>query len=74
MWKLENSYRIIVVNYSDLTSQCRLVFHIDSPPETITLIDLLNNQKYVRKTDEIMNLGLFVELKSYNSHIFSIEK
>ena len=72
-WKLKNNLRIVVINYSDFTSQCRLKFQIDASPETIILFDLLNEQKYIRKTDEITNLGLFIELKSYKSHIFSLE-
>ncbi len=72
-WKFENNLRIVVINYSDSTSQCRLKFHINSSFETIILFDLLNDQKYIRRTDEILNSGLFIELKSYKNHIFSIE-
>ena len=73
-WKYKDEFRIIIINYSDSTSQCRLVFQTDSSDSTIILNDLLNDQKYFRKISEITGLGLFIELKSYNSHIFSIEK
>ena len=72
-WQFEKNLRIIVTNYSDFTSQCRLKFQVNTSLETIILYDLLNNQKYIRRIDEIINSGLFIELKSYKSHIFSIE-
>ncbi len=73
-WKLNNSYRIIAINYSEFTSQCRLKLQFNSTLENITLVDKLNDQKYIRRTDEMLQLGLFIELKSYNSHIFSIDE
>jgi hypothetical protein len=39
----------------------------------MTIKDLLNEEEYVRSITEIKNPGLFVELKSYHSHIFSIK-
>jgi glycosidase len=73
IWKYENSYRIVVINFSDSTSQCRLKIQFESQSETVSLIDLLNEQQYVRRIDEIKDPGLFIELKSYNSHLFSVE-
>jgi glycosidase len=73
-WKYKNDHRIVIINYSDSTSQCRLNFEIDYNADSVVLIDLLNEQKYIRNVDEIRTLGLFVELKAYNSHIFSIKK
>ena len=72
-WKLNNSYRIVAINYSDYSSQCRLKFQVNPSSENIAIFDLLNDQRYVRRTDEILDLGLFIELKAYNSHIFALE-
>jgi glycosidase len=72
-WKLNEKIIIIIVNYSDSTSQCRLKFTVDITTDNAVLIDLLNDQKYNRKVKEILNHGLFVELKAYNSHIFTLE-
>ncbi|MEJ2613507.1 MAG: alpha-amylase family glycosyl hydrolase [Ignavibacteriaceae bacterium] len=72
-WKYKGSCRIIVINYSDFTSQCRLKFQVNSSVDNIILYDLLNDQKYARRTDEIIESGLFIELKAYNSHIFTFE-
>ncbi len=73
-WKYKDEFRIVVINYSDSTSQCRLVFQVDSSNNSVILYDLLNDQKYFRKISEITGQGLFIELKSYNSHIFSVER
>ena len=72
-WIYRSSCRIIAINYSDTTSQCRLKFQVNSSIEDIVLFDILNDQKYVRSTDEILEQGLFIELKAYNSHIFALE-
>ena len=72
-WKMENEKWIIVINYSDSTSQCRLRFETPRGKNNITLIDHLSDDKYTRQVDEIQRLGLFIELKNYHSHIFSVE-
>ncbi|QQS35269.1 MAG: glycosidase [Ignavibacteriales bacterium] len=71
-WQLNNELRIIAVNYSAATSQCRLKFSVEHKKDDIKLIDLLSNDEYIRSCDEIKNTGLFVELKSYHSHIFDV--
>lgn len=70
-WEHNNEIRIVVVNYSDLTAQCRLKLNLNTEFQTIELTDVLNDQKYLRKVDEINSTGLFIELKAYNSHIFA---
>lgn len=72
-WKLETEKWIIIINYSDSTSQCRLSFETPEGRNTITLVDHLSDDKYIRQVDEIQKSGLFVELKNYHSHIFSVE-
>jgi hypothetical protein len=74
MWKLEKEMWIIVVNYSDKASQCRLIFDPETNQAKIELTDHLTGDRYIRKVDEINNPGLYIELKSYRSHIFSIDK
>jgi len=66
--------RIVVVNYNSSTSRCRLKFDIQSDSDDIVLTDLLNNVTYKRSVKEISEKGLFVELKSFNSHIFSFNE
>ncbi len=73
IWDYKNDLRIVVINYSAVTSQCRLRILIDSDKENITLIDLLTGDEYLRSIKEIETPGLFIELKGFHSHIFSIK-
>ena len=73
IWVFENEIRIVVINYSEITSQCRLKIVIDSDKKNITLVDLLTDDEYVRSVREMENPGLFIELKGFHSHIFSIK-
>jgi hypothetical protein len=74
MWELEKEMWIIVINYSEKAGQCRIVFDPETDRTKITLTDNMTGEKYIRKVEEIKNPGLYIELKSYRSHIFSIEK
>jgi glycosidase len=71
-WILNNERRIVVINYSYSTSQCRLKLDIKHDKKKITLVDLLSNEKHERWVDELNNVGLYIELKSHQSHIFSV--
>ncbi len=73
-WRLDNELRIVVVNYNNSTSRCRLKFAVKSSSDEINLSDLLNQTGYKRSVKEISEKGLFVELKAYNSHIFSFRE
>lgn len=70
-WILGTEERIIVVNYSESTSQCRLKFQTRSFTPNLILIDLLTEEVYKRSPEEIKTIGLFIELKAYNMHIFT---
>jgi hypothetical protein len=72
-WTLKKEIRIVVVNYSPSTSQCRLKFDVTSSGDEIILTDLLTGEAYLRSNSEIKNVGLFIELKSCHSHIFNIK-
>ncbi len=71
-WIFENERRIIVINYSYSTSQCRLKLDIKHDKNKIILVDLLTDEIYERWIDEVNNFGLYIELKGHQSHIFSI--
>lgn len=73
-WRLDSELRIVIVNYNSSTSRCRLKFNIQSVSDNIVLMDLLNNVTYKRSVNEISEKGLFIELKSFNSHIFSVSE
>ncbi len=71
-WILNGERRIIVINYSYSTSQCRLKLDLKCDKKKISLVDLLTGEVYERWVDEANNNGLYIELKGHQSHIFSI--
>ena len=73
-WKLGNESRLVIINYSEVISQCRLKFDASKSWGEIKLTDLLNNIKYTRSVDEISTIGLFVELENFHCHVFSFEE
>lgn len=70
-WSLQTEKRIVVVNYSDKTSTCRLKLDLRGFQEEFIINDLLNNQTYTRSAEEVYHTGLFIELKPYQSHILA---
>ncbi|MCP5062756.1 MAG: glycosidase, partial [Ignavibacteriae bacterium] len=73
IWRLtyNERKRLVVVNFSDSVAQCRVKLELDNYPEKFKIKDILNNKKYYRKTSNIDEEGLFIELGAYKSHIFS---
>ncbi len=69
-WTCEKEKRLVVVNFSSETSGARIMLEVSDYSETILFEDLLNNKSYKRKKSEIEKEGLYVKLKSYQSHIF----
>lgn len=72
-WKItfEERKRLVVVNFSKVVSQCRIELNLTNYPAKFKLKDILNYKTYFRKTDEVLNDGLFIELGPFKSHIFS---
>jgi glycosidase len=70
-WSYNNSKALIIINYSDLTSQCRIKIESKSKRDFIILHDQLNIKVFNRSVSEIKNSGLFIELKGFASHIFT---
>jgi len=70
-WSYNNIRKIVVINYSELTSQCRVKFKAPLDREIITIYDQLNDRVFERYSSEINNTGLFVELKGFASHILT---
>lgn len=71
LWSYKDERRLVVVNYSDFTSQCRLKFDVPTNSNEIKMVDLLNDVTYKRSPKEILTEGLFVELKAFRGHIFA---
>ena len=73
-WRLNDELLIILTNYSNSAARCRLKLEVGSKTDEVVLSDLLNNTNYKRSLKEISEKGLFIELKSFNSHIFSFNE
>ena len=71
MWNYKNHHRLVIVNDSTNTSVCRIRIDSQFPEENITFNDLLNNKKYIRLVNEIKEKGLYIQLESFECHIFS---
>lgn len=70
-WKYESEKRLVLVNYSDTLSTCRVTPDVEGYSGQFKLVDLLNNQTYTRSVEEAHHPGIYIELKSYKSHIFA---
>ncbi len=70
-WSYKNENKLVVVNYSGMLSTCRIKLELKGYPEEITLHDQLNDDTYIRSSNEISTEGLYIELKNYRCHIFS---
>ena len=70
---LAKEKRIVVINYSNSPSYCRIKFDVNRETKTVKLNDLLSDTEYEREVEEIENLGLFIHLNAFESHIFKIE-
>ncbi len=70
-WVYNSQKRVVVVNYSTSLAACRLKLDVKGYQEELFIIDLLNDQSYTRSAEEVFQLGLYIDLKPYQSHIFS---
>lgn len=70
-WSYDKERRLVIINFSDHTSSCRLKLSLSDFPEQIQMIDLLDNELYIRSKEDIETIGLYVELDLFKSHIFS---
>ncbi|MFN3693541.1 MAG: alpha-amylase family glycosyl hydrolase [Ignavibacterium sp.] len=71
-WKYQKDFMLVAINYSNSTSRCRVKFETPKEKMIINLNDILNSVSYERSVEEINERGLYIELKPFSSHIFSI--
>ncbi|MBX2975180.1 MAG: glycosidase [Ignavibacteriaceae bacterium] len=70
-WSFNNQNRLVVVNYSNAASQCRIKLNVEGYEENFQITDLLNETTYWRNTEEVFHSGLYIELQPFKSHIFA---
>ena len=73
-WSYKNSRALVIINYSELTSQCRVKIETSSKKDFIILQDQLTGKVFDRSVSEIKYPGLFIELKGFASHIFAFNE
>ena len=62
---------LIVVNYADHRSQCRLRLPLgELAGRAVTLRDLMGSDVYERDRDEILAEGLYLDLPAWGYHVF----
>jgi len=72
-WEYQQTIKIIVVNFSDSVSQCRLFFAKEFNTQEIVFTDDLAGVEYQREARDVINNGLYIELQPYQSHIFTCQ-
>ncbi|MGC2421653.1 MAG: hypothetical protein WA405_08400 [Candidatus Acidiferrales bacterium] len=72
-WRLEKVWKVIVVNLSAGASQGRVHFGENvSPGQSYIFYDGLDDVRYIRGGDEMVNLGLFVRRDAFQAHLFDV--
>ena len=71
LWQYEDQRRLVVVNFSDKISQCRVQIEISGRGEELEFLDLLAERIYRISRQEFNASGLSIELGPYQSHIFT---
>jgi hypothetical protein len=66
---------VLVVNYSGMTSQCRLTLPKlpKKGDDQIAITDLYTGEIYRRSIAEINTVGLYINLKPWNFHWLSYD-
>ncbi len=72
-WTKDDESRLIVVNFSDRTSQA----HVQVPWDELTgelwrLVDVLSGETYDRSGDDMRDNGLYVDLGPWKYHFFRL--
>jgi len=71
LWSKDDDRILVIINYSDQSTQCSIKFDTKQFENEFPLKDLLNDIEYIRSAKEINNIGLYIDLEPYKSHIFS---
>jgi len=72
-WRLSVRNIVVVVNYSDAPAQCLLKLGISTAEDKVLFNDVLNDYIYIRSTAELNDMGLYIDLQPWKSHILVYE-
>lgn len=74
-WHDHNSRILVTVNYSDQQSQCYILVPLSqSSGQNWRLRDLMSKAVYDRASDELQTKGLYLDVKPWQYHVFSLEE
>jgi glycosidase len=72
-WQWQDERRVIVVNLSPHTSQARVqIPWPDLAGQDWVFVDVMDNTTYGWGGDEVLNMGLYVELAPWGRHFFAV--
>lgn len=71
LWEYKDEKRLVIVNYSDWHSQCRIMPDVRGYSERVQLKDLFTGQVYNNNIEDLAFQGLFIDLRPFQSHIFA---
>lgn len=71
-WTYKDNFRLIAINYSQFISTCHIKLDLTKYGASVNFYDEINNVYYGRNSENIKNIGLFLDLKPYRGHILKI--
>jgi len=72
-WRLETTWKVVVLNLAGGTSLGRILFgDRPLPAEEYVFHDELDDARYPRSGDELRRLGLFVRRDGFQAHLFDV--
>jgi len=72
-WRSENSWKIIAANLAGYGSQGRVHFGDRAlPAREYVFYDELHDVRYVRSSDELRSVGLFVRREGFDGHLLDV--
>jgi hypothetical protein len=73
-WTHNGDRWLVVVNFSDIQSQANVILPWDElHGKTWQLFDIMNYSRYERDGNDMVNTGLYVDLKPWSTHLFCLK-
>ncbi|HEX2869434.1 MAG TPA: alpha-amylase family glycosyl hydrolase [Ignavibacteriales bacterium] len=69
-WTLGEEKRLVIVNFSEVHSQCRIKLDVRGYEDHFEVTDLLHDMEYWRSAEEVFHTGLFIDLNPWQCHVF----
>jgi hypothetical protein len=74
-WTMGEEFRVVVVNFSSQVAQCFVPVKIPALSGHMWYLrDLLGDAIYLRKGDDLLGQGLYLDMPAYGYHFFRFER